>query len=148
MLTIENVIKDPRMLDVKGDVFLRESASTAELPEDFPPVNVMQRDQTMFVHFRWNQTGWLTRLLSKDCAWEARAYLEQIGMGEVPNPTPVKVSFKPGSPANYHAVITLPGSSLPEGAFRLVATLTLNGPAGPTPVAAFEDLGIIQVYED
>jgi len=145
MLTIENVIpKD--MLDVKGYVKLYEGPSVEDL-KDVPPVNIIQRDQTMYVHFHWKQHGWLGRLIS-NCTWKASVFLEQIGKGEVDNPAPVNVSFQQASPAYYRGVVTLPANSLPEGAFRVVATLTLQGPSGPTPIAAFDDLGIVQVYED
>ncbi len=146
MLTVENVI--PKSLfDISGDVHLHESPSTADLKEA-PPVNIVQRDQNVYVHFVWKQNGWLGKLLSSSCRYEARVYLEMMGAGEVGNPAPVNISFKRGASASYSAVVTLPAYSLPQGAFKVVATLLMHGPLGPTPIAAFEEVGVLQVYED
>lgn len=145
MLTLENVIPK-NLFAVKGDVKLKEGSSTADLDEA-PPVNIIQRDQAMYVHFSWKQYGWLGKLICNS-SWILRVYIEQIGLGEVNNPPAVTVPFQQSANSNYHGLVTLPANSLPVGAFRIVATLTLRGPKGPTPIAAFEDLGIIQVYED
>lgn len=146
MLTVENVI--PKALfAITGNVHLHEGPSTADLP-DASPVNIVQRDQNVFVHFVWSQAGWLGKMLSSSCKWEARVYLEQMGAGEVGNPAPVSISFKRAGSASYNGVVTIPAYSLPEGAYKVIATLMLHGPLGPTPIAAFEDIGVLQVYED
>ncbi len=146
MLTVENVIPKS-MFAISGNVHLHESPSTKDLDEA-PPVNIVQRDQNVYVHFIWSQKGWLGKMLSSSCRWEARVYLEQIGLGEVGNPAPVNISFKRAADASYSAVVTLPAYSLAEGVYKVIATLMLNGPLGPTPIAAFEEIGVIQVYED
>ncbi len=146
MLTVENVIPKS-MFAISGNVHLHEGASTADLP-DTAPVNIVQRDQNVFVHFVWSQSGWLGKLLSSSCKWEARVYLEQMGAGEVANPAPVSISFKKASSASYSGIVTIPAYTLPQGAYKVIATLMLQGPLGPTPIAAYEDIGVLQVYED
>ncbi|MCB0572224.1 MAG: hypothetical protein KDC66_20800 [Phaeodactylibacter sp.] len=143
-MTVENVIPSS-MFAITGNVHLHESASTADLPQA-SPVSIIQRDQTLYVHFVWSQNGWLGKLLSPGCKWDARVYLELMGAGEISNPAPVTVAFSSASSASYSAVV--PVSSLPQGAYKVIATLMLHGPSGPTPIAAYEDLGILQVYED
>ena len=146
MLTVENVIPSG-LFAISGNAHLHEGPSTADLDEA-SPVNVIQRDQNVYVHFVWQQTGWLGKMLSPTCRWEIRVYLEQTGAGEVGNPAPVNVAFQPAVNASYSAVITLPAYSLPQGVFKVIATVMLHGPLGPTPIASFEDIGILQVYED
>lgn len=92
MLTVENVIPKS-MFAISGNVHLHESASSKDLPAA-PPVNIVQRDQNVYVHFVWQQTGWLGKMLSSSCRWEARVYLEQMGAGEIGNPAPINISFK------------------------------------------------------
>jgi hypothetical protein len=146
MLSVENVIPKS-MFSISGNVHLHESASTKDLPAA-PPVNIVQRDQNVYVHFVWKQNGWLGKMLSSSCRWEARVYLEQIGAGEVGDPAPVNISFKRSAATSYSGVITLPAYSLPQGAYKVIATLMLHGPLGPTPISAFEEIGLLQVYED
>ena len=146
MLTVDNVIP-AGLFAINGNAHLHEGPSTADLDEA-SPVNVIQRDQNVYVHFVWQQSGWLGKMLSPTCRWEIRVYLEQIGAGEVGNPAPVNVAFQPVVNASYSTVVTLPAYSLPQGVFKVIATLMLHGPLGPTPLASFEDIGILQVYED
>ncbi len=144
-MTVENVIRDRSMLAVSGNVHLHESASTDDLPAA-PPVSIIQTDQTLYVHFIWRQSGWLTNLFSHRCTWECQVYLEQMGAGEYGNPSPTRVPFSPGNRRNS-AYVTI--SNIPEGAYKIVATLVLRGPGGgPSPVAAYEEVGILQVYND
>ncbi|MCB9298132.1 MAG: hypothetical protein H6559_34170 [Lewinellaceae bacterium] len=55
MLTVENVISKS-LFAVNGNVHLHESASTQDLPAA-PPVNIVQRDQNVYVHFVWQQVA-------------------------------------------------------------------------------------------
>lgn len=147
MLTIENVI--PKiMFAITGDVTLHEGSSTSGLPSA-APVNIVQRDQDVILRFKWSQSGWLGLMLAPGCRWELRVYLEKFGLGEVANPPAVNIGFVPGLTGNYSNAVTIPNGTLPEGAYKIVATLMLRGPGGnPTPIAAFKDLGILQVYQD
>jgi hypothetical protein len=148
MLTVENVIP-AALFSINGNVHLHEGPSTADLPRA-NPVNIIQKDQTLYAHFVWSQAGWLSKLLNPGNRWTCSVFVEQMGKGEVSSdPTPVSVAFKPITPGNYSATVAIPGNTLDEGAYKLVATLTLTGASGgPTPLAAYEELGILQVYED
>ncbi len=148
MLTIENVIKNPAAFRLeRADVHLHEGPSTDDLPHDFPPVNIIQDDQTAYAHFVWTQRGYLTKLFDNSCSWECRIYLEQMGASEAANPAPRIVNFAKGDGRRYSAVV--PISGLSEGAYKVVATLLFRGPGStPTPLAAYEELGVLQVYRD
>lgn len=146
MFTIENVIPKALFELANAKVHLHESPSTAGLPEA-SPVSIVQTDQTVFAHFLWDQKGWLANLLSPGCSYECRIYIEQMGAGEAANPAPAIVNFVPGIGKSYSAVIPVAG--LPEGAYKLVATLLFRGPAGsPSPIASYDEIGYLQVYKD
>jgi hypothetical protein len=148
MLTVENVIP-AAMFSINGNVHLHEGPSTADLPRA-NPVNIIQRDQTLYAHFVWSQSGFLAKLFNPANKWKCSVFIEQMGAHEVAfDPTPVTVGFNPNDPAGYSAVVAIPGSTLKEGVYKIVATLTLTGASGnPTPLAAYEEVGILQVYED
>lgn len=147
MLTIENVIDKRALRLERADVHLHESASRDDLPHVTPPVNIIQDDQTAYAHFVWTQRGYLTKMLSRQCTWECRVYLEKMGMGEATNPAPSIVKFEIGDGHRYNTYIPLNG--LQEGAYKMVATLLFRGPNNAvTPIAAFEELGVLQVYRD
>ena len=148
MLTIENVIKNPAAFRLSNaDVHLHEGASKDDLPHVTPEINIVQDDQDIYVHFVWTQHGFLTKLLSSACGWECRVYLELMGQGEAANPPASVVPFVPGEGRSYSTFLLLRG--LPEGVYRVVATLLFRGPgSSPTPIASYEDLGILQVYRD
>lgn len=147
-MTIENVIKNPAAFRIENDnVHLHESASTDDLPHDFPPVSIIQDDQTAYVHFLWRQRGFLTKLISTNCSWECRVYLEKMGAGEVANPAAVNTPFVANDGHFYSTFVAI--SNLTEGAYKVVATMLLRGPGkSPTPIAAYEEVGILQVYRD
>lgn len=148
MLTIENVINQAKF-SISGNVHLHEGAGKPDPFTPVSPVNIIQVDQALFVHFVWTQSGVLSKLLNTSCKWECRAYLEEMGKQETDNPAPTYVNFVAVDGNTYSAYVTIPAGSLREGAYKIVATLQLNGPTGkPTPIAAYEEVGILQVYED
>lgn len=147
MLTVENII-DPAWFRIeRANAHLHESRSTDDLPEKTPPVNIIQDDQTLYVHFVWRQDGHLAEIFDRDCRWECRAYIERMGQFEAPDPAPDMVSFRRGKGVTNHGVVVISG--LPEGAYKIVATLLFRGPGNSaTPLAAYEEIGILQVYRD
>ncbi len=149
MLTVENVFPTttPKLFEISGNVHLHQGVSTADLPSA-PPVNIIQTDQDLFVHFVFTQSGWLSKMMNG--RWQCRAFFELMGAGESPgNPTPVWVNFVPVDGHTYSAVITIPRNTLREGVYKVVATLLLDGVSGkPTPIAAYDEIGIVQVYND
>lgn len=146
MLTVENVIKDPKLYAIKGNVHLHEGISQGGLP-NVPPVNIIQTDQNLYAHFTWRQTGFLSKMLSG--RWQLRIFFELMGAGEAANPAPRYVNFVQQEGYNYHAFINVPAGSLREGIYKVFATVQLEGLKGnPTPIAAYEEIGVLQVYND
>ncbi len=150
-LNFENVISSVvGNFNVSGEVHLHEGQSTQDLPAVFntPPVNTIQTDQALYVHFRWKQIGWLSCMLNG--SWQLNVFFELMGAGETPaNPASVVVPFTPVDGQKYSAFITMPPNSMKPGVYRVVGRLMLNSPSGQkTPLAAFADIGMIQVYDD
>ena len=147
MFTFEKVI-NRALLDVTGDAHLHEGPSTSGLPAVTPPVNIIQTDQALYVHFRWRQNAPIGPLISG--TWKYRVYFERMGSGEVPSDLPPSTTgFIPAVNANYSEVITIPANTLRPGVYKLVATLMLCGRRGtPTPLAGYDEIGILEVYND
>jgi hypothetical protein len=145
MLTTENLINPAAFRIYDGNVHLHESVSPS-MPSSQSPVNIIKEDQVSYAHFVWKQDGWLLPLISTGCKYECRVYIEQMGPLEVGNPAPATVAFTPGSGNSFSAIVTIAG--LTEGAYKLVATVMFRSPSGSlTPLAAYEELGILQVYK-
>lgn len=145
MFTTENLINPAAFRVYDGDVHLHESASPSQPPSQ-APVNIIKEDQVAYAHFSWAQDGWLLPLIGNGCKYECRVYVERMGAGEVGDPAPATVSYTPVANQKFHAVVTLAG--LQEGAYKLVATLMFRSPNGSiTPLAAYEEMGILQVYK-
>lgn len=145
MFTVENIIPASLYGLNNASVNLSESPS---FPTGTPisPVNIIQEGQTAYAHFKWEQSGWLIPIIAPGCQFECRVYLERMGAGEVGDPTPATVNFVPSSTQTYNAVVPMTG--LTEGAYKVVATLLMRGPAGlPTPIASYQEIGVLQVYK-
>ncbi|GJM34494.1 MAG: hypothetical protein DHS20C18_34950 [Saprospiraceae bacterium] len=146
MLTVENVFKDKSLFSISGNVHLHEGASTADL-DNATPVNIIQTDQNLFVHFVFTQSGWLSKMMNG--RYQCRVFLELMGAGEAPNPAPSWVNFVPVDGHTYSAVVTIPRNTLREGVYKVIATVHLDGISGkPTPIAAYDEIGVLQVYND
>ena len=144
MLTVENVI-NPAAFNISGNVHLHEGISQSGLPSA-PPVNIIQTDQDLYVHFVWKQGGFLSPLLCGQ--WKCSTFLEFMGQGEIPNPKPEFVKYKPGSSSNS-VIMKITAGTLPEGVYKVIATVQFEGPKGkPTPIAAYDEIGVLQVYND
>lgn len=146
MLTIENQFP-AAWYSIRGDVHLHESPA---LPDNLParaPVNIINTGQNLYVHFRWRESGFLRNSF---CGWqfECRVYLEMMGTQETrDNPAPIFVPFNT-SGDTYSRVITIPAGDLEEGTYKMIATLLLHDCNGsPTPLAAYDEIGVLQVYE-
>ena len=146
MFTFEKVI-NPALLNVTGNAHLHEGPSTSGLPSA-PPVNIIQTDQALRIHFVWRQNAPIARII--DGVWKYRVYFEKMGAGEVPSDFPSSSTpFIQAVNASYSQVITVPANTLKPGVYKLVATLMLCGKGGaPTPIAGYDELGILEVYND
>ena len=147
MLTLENVIPIPALFSVTGDVTLSENPLPTDPIEKLAPVSIAQKGDTVYAHFNWTQSGFLCNFLDSDDKWVCAIYLEQMGPGEVAaNPTAKKVDATSIDGHTYDAPVEI--TNLPVGVYKVMATLTLHANGGtPTPIAAYEELGVLQVYE-
>lgn len=125
---------------IKGDatIYLHEAP--------FMSTNaIIQTDQPFHVHFKWEQGGWLSKFF--DGNFECRLFFEKMGGGEETFSPSVKVKFVQEDPHVYTAMIPIPANTLGEGIYRVVASvLFFNKDGKPAPIAAFGDLGMIQMY--
>ena len=147
-LTIENGLQDAGLLSISGDVSLREGPSTTGIFEAKPPVEIIQKDQSYYVHFYWTQQMWLTEIIQGE--WECTAYFEKMGSGETSGANPsTSVTHVQRDGHCYFIDVVIPANSLETGLYEVVASLTFKGGEGgrrPIPIAAFAELGKLQVY--
>lgn len=146
MLTVENVI-NPAAFNISGNVHLHEGPSQGGLPSKTPPVNIIQTDQDLYVHFVWKQSGFLCPLLNGK--WKCSVYMEFVGNGPNPNIKPQMVKYAAICPKTNSAVTKISAGTLKEGVYKVIATLQFEGSTGkPTPIAAYDEIGVLQVYND
>ena len=112
-----------------------------------PTNRVIQKDQDIHVHFRWNVSGLLHQLLVGSCEWIGNVYLERMGPGEGPAVPSQTVSFN--ASGAYALDVQIAGNTLPVGVYRVVTTLRARHITHGImlPVAGFEDERLIEIYE-
>jgi hypothetical protein len=143
VLDFEEVLDRFRMW---GKVKLIEGHSTEEWPADRLETDLIQLDQPWSVCFKFQTQGDLCEIICGK--WKLCLLFEKMGGGEFSYNPCETIEFA-GGPKTYHAHIRVPKRQVPEGVYRIVATLRLYGPTGrPGPVAAFVDMGLVQFYED
>jgi hypothetical protein len=149
-LQFENVFP-AGLLTITGEAHLHEGPSGAA-PGPVYNNTHFQTDQAIYVHFTWQQNvaSWFLPIINPSCKFVMKAFFELMGAGEsAANPTPVSVNFTSHSNASYSGIIFIPAGTLAPGVYRCVVCLQFDGPGGaPTPVAAFTDIGMLQVYQD
>jgi hypothetical protein len=146
---------NPNTLVVSGGASIREKQSTADYTEvpvvTTPGGNVatnrhIQRDQPWFVRYNFSTSGIFTAFL-KNGTWRAKVVLEEMGGGES-GYMPLASAVDTGA-GSYTIDVNVSPPALNAGLYRVVAQLRWHfsdGSAGP--ILAFEDLGIINIYED
>jgi hypothetical protein len=145
---------NPTTLAVTGSMKIREKKSTADYDEvplitgsntDGPTNMVIQRDQDWLVRFNINTSGIFTKFL-KGGTWKVRVLVE--GLGGAAGTSGSNAYVDSGAGSNTIDVNFAKGS-LAQGYYRVVGQLRWyfqDGTAGP--IFAFEDLGIIYMFED
>lgn len=121
-------------------------------PPPFDPTAsnfIAQTDQKLRVNLTWETVGVLWLIITGK--WHCNVYLEEMGAGEYSG-GPFSTSIKVVNAFNhkYQVEIDIPANSIPAGLYRLVVAVTLKGgdPAvTPLPIAAFSDIGIVQIFE-
>ncbi len=145
---------NPTTLAVSGSMKIREKKSTADYDEvplvvapntDGPTNMIIQRDQDWLVRFNINTSGIFTKFL-KGGTWKVKVLVE--GLGGATGTAGNSSFVDPGAGSNTIDVSFAKGS-LAQGYYRVVGQLRWyfqDGTAGP--IFAFEDLGIIYMFED
>ena len=85
------------------------------------------------------------------CKWFCNVYLEEMGAGEYAGgPFSANVNVVNAFNHKYQLDVNIPANVIPAGLYRIVVAVTIKGgnPAvTPLPIAAFSDIGIVQVFE-
>ncbi|RMF56379.1 MAG: hypothetical protein D6748_13675 [Calditrichaeota bacterium] len=126
--------------NISGDCELYEVK-----PPGVHPTTIIRTDQEWYIKFRWNTLGPLNCLMCGN--WEVQVYLEQMGKGEFALPNSVMTEPFVSKPFNYDCEIRFQPGKVPEGVYRIVATIKLLGPTGiPGPVVGFAEGPLVQFY--
>jgi hypothetical protein len=98
------------------------------------------------VRFQWQTQGALNYLMSG--RWELVVYLEQMGGSEFTLPNGTRYQAFVSAPNLYSHDASFPAGVVPEGAYRIVTTVTLMGPGGfRGPVAGVGDGPVVHFYK-
>jgi hypothetical protein len=131
--------------NINGQVGLFEGPSLQGWPAAPQNQDFIQTDQPWVVCTQFQTTGLLCPLLTGN-HWKFCLLLEKMGGGEINLNPCVQMQYQPG---NAFACIPVQAGQVPEGTYRIIATLRLYSPNNnPGPVAAFVDLGLVQFYND
>lgn len=124
---------------------------------------LIQTDQAIRFDFQWTVAGMFAHAINPQFRWKIELFFEQYGGGEFNLPggvrlvnygtgtllAPDRVQF-PGVPGSTSIVI--PGSTVPEGIYDIVALVTLiHGPApnnSPCFLAAFAEFNKVAFYRE
>jgi hypothetical protein len=149
MLTFDNALTVG--FSVNGGSTLQELSGGGGFPSvvTTPPTSI-QLDQNSRVEFNWTQVGILSTMLTG--IWRCDVFFEQMGPGEGPAVTGSTTAFVPVSGNNYTVFCNIPAGSVPIGLYRVTSRLMLlpnssgGNPNALSPIAAFEDLGLVQYH--
>lgn len=147
---VEETLATPQSFKFKGNALVttHELPSTGPWPADLSNQRLIQTEQGVHFHFRWSVEGVLVPLLDSGMKWKIQVFFEKWGESESPVNPYASVSYKQVSGYNYHAVISIPPSTLTEGVYDVVAVLRLYDAKGvPLPVAGYEEMGKFQFFE-
>ncbi len=108
--------------------------------------HILKTDQEYWVRFKWTQEGDMCYAMAGN--WKVNLFFEEMGYKEeVFQPeTTVKFVDEPGF--TYDVRLRVDARTLGAGIYRVVGRILFENPEGiPMPIAAFGDLGMIEVYE-
>ena len=111
---------------------------------------IIPRTQACEVKVKWHLDGLFAGSFGGN--WKIKVGLESMGPGpeysfSAPN-VPLSAGAVVGTQRNYDATISIPGNTVAENAYRLVATITYVEPGNtPGPLAAYEEGPIVQFFE-
>ena len=140
------------------EVILTEKADaggTFPPPGTFPSTSnmIVQTDQDLELKLKWKVTGSLPLMMSG--TWKCTVYLDKIGVenkdagGNIVGDGPFTKTTPLVSSSSHDYELTVDiGAISNVGLYKMVAALTLAGPGGDLlPIAAFSDIGLINVYK-
>lgn len=114
--------------------------------EDLPVANIIRQGNEAYVLVKWEQEGELCHVLNG--YWEIDVFFEQMGRREElhhPRET-VRFEQKPG--VENFVKIRVDTTALGPGIYDGVVRLLFKNPDGiPIPIAAFGDIGMIEIYK-
>lgn len=116
------------------------------------PTSIIRTKQPWSIRFEWETAGILHFIMAG--TWHLTVQLEQMGVkefdlpGATPAINPKNVSFVPQPNHSYDEWISFPANIVPVGVYRLIVTITMDGPGGvPGPITAYGDCGVLQFYD-
>jgi len=149
-MLVEETLATPQSFKFQGNAFVttHELPSTGPWPGDLANQRLIQVEQGVHFHFGWSVAGVLVPLLDRGMKWKIQVFFEKWGESESPVNPSVTVNYNQTSGFNYRALISIPGNTLSEGVYDVVAVLRLYDANNlPLPVAGYEEMGKIQFYE-
>lgn len=155
------------ILDGRGFCYIAENADSVPIPGHIPNTGdpsgtatsstelIVQRDQPLFVQFRWQQSGLFTNFPMPQAEWTMTILFELLGQGEVGFANPVaSVPFQPnagfGNNRVYDHVMSSAVFTPPlqlDGIYRVYARFGFGWQGVPhTPISVMLDMGMLNVY--
>ncbi len=148
-----------------GHVVSSESPSPNFTPGNLGNNRLIQADQDVSFKFDWSVRGYFAHIIDPNSKWRLELLLERMGPAEFAIPaglgvktltygSGVHVGSGVNQQINYPGVsgsttITIPGGTIPEGIYEVVAVLRLQEPSGaPCFLAAFAEFGKMDVYKE
>ncbi len=120
-------------------------------PADLTNDRLIQVEQGVHFHFAWGVSGAVVPLLSSNLVWKIQLFFEKWGQSESPLNPSTTVRYVPTSGFRYNALINIPGNTLSEGVYDVVAVIRLynvvSGVTSPLPVAGFVEMGKFEFFE-
>lgn len=114
-------------------------------PPGTTPTTIIRTNQEWYIKMSWKTFGALNCLMCGN--WQLEVYLEQMGKGEYDLPNSARSVPFVSSPHQYHHEIHFPANKVPEGVYRIVVTIKMQGPTGiPGPVVGFAEGPLVQFY--
>ena len=130
-----------------GTCTVYEGAAPAPFPDVTPaPINNIRTDQPWGMAVTWTTSGVLNHLLAGN--WILTCYMEQMGGAEFSLPGNTYTVPFVSAPHTYNHVFHYSPGTCPPGAYRVVMTAAMAGPAGYRgPVAAVGEGPLLQFYK-
>ena len=136
-LEIEEEINNFDILEPKATLFEEGGVS---------PTTIIRTNQDWRVQFEWKVDGSLNHIMAGN--WILEVLLEKMGVGEYNLEDNTKKVPCESAPYAYKDEIKFVAGKVPKGKYRLVASITFEGPLGvPGPIACTGEGPLVTFYE-